>query len=159
MREPRPHSRVRVGGFLKRLLGAEAAPSTDSAQVSTRLTSPERLRVDSFTRLKVVGESHYQDALLAICGSEPGDEVRHECFAELVPEPENRHDANAVRVEIEGRLVGHLNRADAAEWQPRLIELAESGQPVMCPAFAGCTGAAKGNPNIGVSLKIPITYT
>jgi hypothetical protein len=41
--------------------------------------------------------------------------VRFECFAALVLEPDNPYDSNAVRVEIDGRLVEYLSRADAEE--------------------------------------------
>ena len=38
----------------------------------------------------------------------------------LIPEPENPHDANAVRVEIKGRKVGYLSRVEAAHYRSLL---------------------------------------
>ncbi|MGE0408731.1 MAG: HIRAN domain-containing protein [Amphiplicatus sp.] len=68
---------------------------------------------------EVVGESHYQDALDAICGGkcEDGHELCIE--AVLAHEPQNRHDRNAVAVLIEGRKVGHLSRPDAKKFRQR----------------------------------------
>jgi hypothetical protein len=63
--------------------------------------------------VNVAGESHYQDALRAIAGASDEPQVRHATEAALVPEPDNPHDPNAVRVEIDGRYVGYLPRAEA----------------------------------------------
>ncbi|MBT9471703.1 MAG: HIRAN domain-containing protein [Pseudomonadota bacterium] len=62
----------------------------------------------------VVGESHYQDALIAICGGRTREGHELECQATLRLEPENPSDSNAVGVWIEGRKVGHLTRQLAA---------------------------------------------
>ena len=53
----------------------------------------------------VVGESHYQSALAAICG--PRSEVGEyrEVTARLMLEDNNQYDANAVAVQIDGRKV------------------------------------------------------
>jgi hypothetical protein len=40
------------------------------------------------------------------------DELRVGDFVTLVREPDNRHDANAVRIEWNGRLLGYLPRTD-----------------------------------------------
>jgi hypothetical protein len=44
----------------------------------------------------------------------------------LVPEPDNPHDSNAVKVLIEGRLVGYLSREDAVIYLPALRRLMAS---------------------------------
>lgn len=62
----------------------------------------------------VVGESFYQDALLAIAGPKGEEGACHACLATLVCEPSNPYDPNAVAVTIDGRKVGHLNREQAA---------------------------------------------
>lgn len=68
----------------------------------------------------IVGESHYQNALDEICGGKT--EVGHhkEMLAYLVTEDDNPHDSKAVRVQIEGRIVGYLSRADAREMRRQL---------------------------------------
>jgi hypothetical protein len=51
--------------------------------------------------VKVVGESHYQEALWAATGLEnTGQRVAVECIAELVPEPDNPHDPRAIMVQL-----------------------------------------------------------
>lgn len=72
------------------------------------------LEGDGEYEFDIVGESHYQTALAALAGPKNPEGVRYECVAELIPDPENPYDANAIRVEIDGRLVGHLARAQAA---------------------------------------------
>ncbi|HZQ63610.1 MAG TPA: HIRAN domain-containing protein [Gaiellaceae bacterium] len=79
--------------------------------------------------LEVVGESNYQEALWQIVGGFRRDPVRHPCRAVLLPEPENPHDANAIRVIVDGQLVGYLSREDAAAYLPGLHRLAAS-----CPS-------------------------
>jgi len=75
--------------------------------------------------LEVVGESHYQRALWQIVGDEftPRDPVRYEVVALLVPEPDNPYDANAVRIVVDGLLVGYLSRSDAARYRPGVLQL------------------------------------
>ena len=63
---------------------------------------------------EIVGESHYQDALSAICGGKCEDGHKHECIAVLIPEPSNPHDGNAIRVFVDRRRVGYLSRKHAA---------------------------------------------
>jgi hypothetical protein len=63
--------------------------------------------------MEVVGESNYQDALIAICGrhTRQGHDEKYEALLEL--EPNNQYDANAVRVSISRRKVGYLSREQA----------------------------------------------
>jgi hypothetical protein len=98
--------------------------------------------------VNVAGESHYQDALRAIAG--PG-EVRLATEAQLVPEPENEYDPNAVRVEVDGRKVGYLPRDLAPAWAPRLAELAARRR------VGGCEATIVGGAEtaLGVFLRLP----
>lgn len=64
---------------------------------------------------EVVGESHYQKALERIAGGRSDDGAEHDCIAVLVPEPQNKHDRNAIRVDIDGMTVGYLSRSDARD--------------------------------------------
>lgn len=70
----------------------------------------------------VVGESHCQDALSAICGGHNREGHEMEVVAQLVPEPRNRFDPNAVMVMIDGHKVGYLMRDDA----PRYLRALEA---------------------------------
>ena len=70
--------------------------------------------------IEVVGESHYQQALAAIVNKPRF--AQKTCHAVLVLEDDNRHDANAVRVDIDGRKVGYLSRAGALAFRETLRE-------------------------------------
>lgn len=74
-----------------------------------------------------MGESHYQPALKKAVGGRTVPEGAFEeaipVQATLVPEPENRYDSSAVRVDVGGRTVGYLPREEAARYQPVLLGL------------------------------------
>jgi len=106
-------------------------------------------RLEGRELVNVAGESHYQDALHAIAGSGDG-EVRFETTAALVPEPSNPHDPNAVRVEIDGRLVGYLPRAAAVAYGPVVREPVERGRTAVCDAMVAGRGGV-----LGVFLRLP----
>jgi hypothetical protein len=76
--------------------------------------------------LEVVGESHYQDALWQIVGGRSRHRVRHSIDAVLLPEPDNRQDSNAIRVLVDGHLVGYLSREDASVYRNGLLRLMAS---------------------------------
>jgi hypothetical protein len=73
--------------------------------------------------LNVVGESYRQDTLWRIVGGRRAEPVRKPIVALLVPEPENEHDPNAIKVLIGGQPVGYLSRDDAAAYLPGLQTL------------------------------------
>lgn len=120
---------------------------------------------DGYHETDVVGESYYQENLLHIAGPKTKDGYNLECRALLVPDPGNPHDANAVKVMIKGRQVGHLSRAMAADY---VKFLAEQGNPNMALAVgAVITGGWKRQyPNgkwteghFGVRLDIENQFT
>jgi hypothetical protein len=92
-------------GLLDRLMGGRS----EMPAVSVSL-------LDGQDDLEVVGELAYQAALWRLCSGAPGDRVRHDIVAVLVPEPTNPYDANAIAVQIDGQLVGYLSRATAQEY-------------------------------------------
>jgi HIRAN domain len=106
-------------GLLDRLLGRTSA--SDAIDVRTP-TIRATLYVGDET-LEVVGESHYQDALWRIVGGVREEHVRHEIHAVLMPEPDNAYDPNAIRVLVDGSVVGYLSREDAAAYRPGLLLL------------------------------------
>jgi hypothetical protein len=106
-------------------------------------------RLDGRELVNVAGESHYQDALREIAGQDDG-EVRLETTAALIPEPSNPHDANAVRVEIDGRLVGYLPRASAVAYGALVRQPAERGRTAVCDAMVAGRGGV-----LGVFLRLP----
>jgi hypothetical protein len=113
---------------------------------------PDWSRYDNCKRIDVVGESFYQAALLKVTGCGPSGGFGYECSAEMVLDPENPHDKFAVRVEIEGELVGHLKRGTAKNINKRLRELKAEGKRAVCMSYVG---RGCDNPNLGVVLHVP----
>jgi uncharacterized protein YbgA (DUF1722 family) len=97
--------------------------------------------------VRVVGTSHYQDALLELTGREGDEEIRVEKVAVFVPEPDNPHDPNAVAVHIEGKLVGYLSREENKRWLD-VVAAHRVGAEAMIAGRAGTTG-------LGVFLRLP----
>lgn len=71
---------------------------------------------DGYHETDVVGESFYQSNLMSIAGPKTKDGYNLECKALLVPNPDNPHDPNAIKVMINGKQVGHLSREMAADY-------------------------------------------
>lgn len=97
--------------------------------------------------IRVVGTSHYQDALLELSGRAADEEIRVEKIAIFVPEPDNPHDPNAIAVRIDGRLVGYLSRDENRRWLD-VVTGNEVGCEAMIAGKAGTTG-------LGVFLRLP----
>jgi hypothetical protein len=109
-----------------------------------------RIRADGSYAIEVVGESHYLDNLRSIAGR---GEVRLECAALLVPDDDNRHDKNAVKVIIQGKQVGHLSRKLAREYRAKMAEQGMGDVVAEVPAII--VGGGKDKPNLGVWLDLP----
>lgn len=108
-------------------------------------------------RVGVVGESYYQQALSLVChGKASGDDFDSHIpvTAVLVPEPENKWDKNAVRVDIhtgdQSVKVGYLSSEIAQKYQPELLRLRDKGFLCTCPARV----AGGGDKNYGVYLHV-----
>jgi HIRAN domain len=102
----------------------------------------------------VHGESHYQPALnVAARTCRLNAEGERTFLAELVDEPENPHDANAIAVHAEGQVVGYLPRGQAAGYRPVFDELRRRGY-----AAASCqaklVGGTDDKPSFGVTLRL-----
>ncbi|MDN5770985.1 MAG: HIRAN domain-containing protein [Microlunatus sp.] len=79
-------------------------------------------------RREVVGESFHAEEIRSLFPAqmpEGGQELI--LPAALIPDPQNIHDHNAVRVSVQGCDVGHLSREDAAGFQPVLLALTSRG--------------------------------
>jgi len=107
--------------------------------------------------VEVVGVSRRQDMLAAIV-EEHGRSGRTVTLdATLVLEPSNPHDPNAVRVEIDGDLIGYLRRDNAARYR---ADLAAAGTPdatVQCKVriVGGFETASGERASFGVRLDLP----
>lgn len=102
----------------------------------------------------VVGVSFYQAALGKICGNKREMIVR----AKIVPEENNPYDSNAIRVEIEGEIVGHLSRENALKWHGKMISEGFS-DALTCPAKIGWDRAFTEEGSYGVWLDVDLTLS
>lgn len=113
-----------------------------------------RIDGDGEYDLDVVGESYYQDALVGIAGPHTEDGRRVKVGAMLYLEPNNPHDGNAIRVEINGATVGHVSRELAPELRRELAKYgARSGHRVGVDAII--VGGRIGE-SYGVWLDVPM---
>jgi HIRAN domain len=134
-------------GWLERLRAVVARDPLPEAWIEARLSDDGRV--------EVVGESHHQDALVAITGRTEFVDVLHECVALLIPEPSNPHDPNAVAVHIEGHHVGYLSREEAPEYGVLLRALWAAGKAPTCVAvIAGHGEETATTRNMGVFLHL-----
>jgi hypothetical protein len=108
--------------------------------VPTRTRSRIR-RLSTAGRVAIVGESHYQHAIADVARHSTAHSLDDAipATAVLVPEPANRHDSQAVRVDLlrgDGSAItaGYLRGDQASDYQPLLLELAERGEVGSCPA-------------------------
>jgi len=148
--------------WLKRLFGdGDTAPKTALHPVSKSPPSNQVLRVewrDGSFPLRAVGESHYQAALARICGGHSRHGHELDCRALIIPEPTNAYDPNALKVMINGALVGYIPRDQAL----RLREQAEAvDRPnATLEVAAQITGGWRTNQHdegsFGVKLGIPL---
>lgn len=61
----------------------------------------------------IVGEQSYQQNLARISGQKELRSKHFECSAIVISEPSNRFDKNAIRVEINGLIVGYIPKEKA----------------------------------------------
>jgi hypothetical protein len=102
-----------------------------------------------------VGEASYQSALREIVkqhGGPKSDGVKIEVHVALVPEPKNKHDPNAVSVQMEGKKVAYLSRDDALDYQDVIEHLAKRKRIGACRAVI--IGGARDKPSYGVFLDL-----
>jgi HIRAN domain len=107
----------------------------------------DRFVLEGDELIRVVGTSHYQDALLELAPRESDEEIRVNTVATLVPEPDNPHDPQAIAVHIDGKLVGYLSRDENRRWQ----EVAGGGDVGAEALIAGKGGTT----GLGVFLRLP----
>lgn len=116
------------------------------------------LEGDGDFECEVVGESNYQAALVKITGGKTKDGHELDCVADLVPEPTNRHDRNAIMVQINGHLVGYLCRPHAAALSDILSQKGIAGAQANAVIVGGWARRTSRNAegHFGVKLDIPL---
>jgi hypothetical protein len=105
--------------------------------------------------MQAVGESHYQDSLIAICGaySRDGTEATYEGLIER--EPANPHDPNAIMVKILGRKVGYLPREQAERVSEQMRGSGLSSATCSARVRGGWRTNQYDEGSYGVQLAIP----
>jgi hypothetical protein len=83
---------------------------------------------------EVVGESHRQDALDAICGGKCEDGHDLEVTAQLLLIEGNPYDPNAVGVFVNAQLVGYVPRDVAPLMRAEILRVSPDERPVTCDA-------------------------
>lgn len=101
--------------------------------------------------VEVVGEASYQGNLQQEYRSHGGVDHDVKALATLIPEGGNKHDANAVRVEIGRQPVGYFTREMAAQYRAAL-----GASPGQCEAkiVGGFVLEDGTNAHFGVKLNI-----
>jgi hypothetical protein len=123
-------------------------PATEPAGSLTELPA-----CDGGFGVAIVGESYAQSALKALAGPrrQRGEDVVF--TAVLVPDPDNPHDSNAVRVNIHnGAHVGYLSREDAVSYRASIEILIARHDVGLCRAKL--IGGILDKPSIGVVLDL-----
>lgn len=112
-------------GFIKGLFGAGAKP-----QEGVKARDPNRirrLRGDGEFSEKAAGTSHYQEALIEIKAGFR-KHTNPDIFFDVVPEPTNQHDKEALQLQHEGKLVGYIPAFMTSEVHDALQRLDQAGQ-------------------------------
>jgi hypothetical protein len=117
-------------GLLEWLFGVETTePTQPRAVVPVHLA-----RGRDFT-FEIVGEASYQVALDAICGGKCEEGHRLSAVAQLCFQEDIPYDRNAVVVLIDGKVVGYVPRALAAQFRDTILRLNPDERPVTCDAL------------------------
>lgn len=140
------------------ILIAALAPSVKKtyAAPEAKSASPDYSHLDDFP-IQIVGESNYQSTLIDLCGPPKPDGYRTRLTAMLCREPGNPHDPNAIRVDIQGRTVGYIDRSQAAQWAPRMDALPSGASQATVPAIVmgGWYKSASDHGAFGVRIARP----
>ena len=129
-------------GFLRRLLGG-----------STQDAAPGGLRWFDYPHggvVEVAGAYHRLEAWQRAFRFGPVGDT-HLAQAELVREPTNRHDHNAVMIVVQGEHVGYLPAEVARLWSPYLARMESDGYRVRATVKVwGKMGKGYSTPMLGV---------
>ncbi|MFJ4029522.1 HIRAN domain-containing protein [Paenarthrobacter sp. NPDC089989] len=87
-----------------------------------------------FHDLRLVGGNYYEASYIAIFDGAPGvsEGIRQIFTAELVHEPWNPNDPNAVSVYVRGLMIGYMPRDDAAYFGPMVGAVRNAGFAALC---------------------------
>ena len=125
-------------------------PTPPPSQIGS-ISGPNAFAID------VVGESFYQDALSTICGGKTSAGHNKVAVAILIHEDDNPEHAMAIRVDIDGMTVGHLDRKNAREFRQMMTQAGHAGRTIVCNAkvVGGWHRGERGSGYFGVKLDLP----
>jgi hypothetical protein len=104
----------------------------------------------------IVGENWHEQAITSVLGSSPAMDQELEKFfiAEVVPEPDNPYDVNAVSIRISGMTVGYLSAEDAKLFAPVIHRIVESG---VVPVVQTRIWAARRNSGLKAAIRVALS--
>jgi hypothetical protein len=124
--------------------------------------SPLRFAPSGEYTQEIVGEMQYQVTIERLAGGRPdhGASCEVEVTAVLIWEDDNPVDAMAIRVDVQGQVVGYLTRATARQYRHWLTEGGHAGRPAICGAriVGGWDRGTRGSGYFGVELDTPAFY-
>lgn len=107
--------------------------------------------------LELVGEQYYQDAYKRVLPiPDDGEDHIEQVLVELVPEPHNRHDSNAVAVQYKGETLAYVARTNAARLQAELIKARGAGARTYFPAAIGMRRLSEGGLYVDARIGLPV---
>ena len=115
---------------------------------------PPIAQLEDCDEVEIKGESHYQDALIKLFGSYSQDGVSECCSANLVAEPSNKYDKNAVRCEIGGLLVGYVSKDEAEDVAAYLRRQGQSSMVVNANVKGGWNRSRSDQGAYGVTVEL-----
>lgn len=106
--------------------------------------------------LRAAGTS-FRTAVFEELFGRPRDGVCKEVQVDMIAEPENKYDENAIRIEIDGFHVGYVNRNDAELYQRHVLK---AGGKMSCYAMVigGYTEPSGKQGHFGLRLAAPDTW-
>lgn len=125
--------------------------------------APDLARVDISSPggpvFDIVGEAYREQQIIAALGYTPGldREVVEMTSAELIPEPDNPHDSNAVAVRISGYTVGYISADEAIDIQPFIAGIVQRGVvPVVDARIWAVTRRTQRGPELKSAIRIAL---
>lgn len=104
-------------------------------RIDPKLPKPGAKILPGGHQVNAVGESFYANALIEVVGLAGTDFGGTALWAQLVPDPGNPYDSNAVKVVIAGKQVGSLDRGNAIVFGPVAKRILDLGCEVQCAAM------------------------
>ena len=106
--------------WLRRLLGNEHSADKAERHAASAIDAGIADSGSDIVEVDVVGEASYQGALERLAGRKGPEGKSYRVGVTLRCEPGNQYDANAIRVEAMGQLVGYIPRTTASQLAPVL---------------------------------------